>query len=139
MRNNLPEPRLASRHPIWKTRSEIPMPYRTDREWKNVWHKTNVQNMELIPDPTIKQAGFDLPRKAWARLNRIRTGHGNCVSCLFQWNMVDSAGCDCGEPNQTMNHIVNDCPNRRFIGGIEGLHRLDEGAVEWLTDLDLLI
>lgn len=136
---DLPDRRLNSRHPSWVTIDDITMPYQTDREWKNVWHQINVQNKELTADPTVKQAGLDIPRKAWSRLNRIRTGHGNCASCLFKWNLVDSASCDCGEPNQTMKHIANECPNRKFVGGMEGLHRLDEGAVEWLTDLDLMI
>lgn len=36
------------------------------------WHQPNVQNMEIVTDPTIEQAGIDLPRKAWVSLNRIR-------------------------------------------------------------------
>lgn len=56
---------------------------------------------------------------------------------LYLWNMKDSTCCDCGEIDQTMMHIVNDCPIRKFVGGIEGLNRLDEGAVEWLLNLDL--
>lgn len=135
--NNLPQRRLTSRKPSWSTYSNIPNPYRSDNEWKNLWHRACVRNSELVNDPTLKPAGFDIPRKAWVRLNRVRTGHGNCAHFLYLWNMKDSTCCDCGEMDQTMLHIVNDCPIRKFVGGIEGLNRLDEGAVEWLLNLDL--
>lgn len=68
------------------------------KEWKNIWDRANDQNNEI---------GFDITRKSWTRLNRIRTGHGNCAHSLFQWNMADSANCDCGALPQTMQHNVN--------------------------------
>lgn len=135
--NNLPVRRLLSRKPSWVTFDSIIHPFRPDREWKNIWHRANVRNNELVRDPTLKPAGFDIPRKAWVRLNRIRTGHGNCAHFLHLWNMTDSTCCDCGAMDQTMSHIVNDCPIRKYREGIEGLNRLDEGAIEWLLNLDL--
>lgn len=51
--------------------------------------------------------------------------------------MADSTSCDCGATDQTMLNIVNDFPIRKFRGGMEGLNRLDEGAIEWPVDLDL--
>ena len=114
-------------------------PYQPDFEWKNAWETANVRNSELVSDPALKIAGFDLPRKAWVRLNRIRTGHGNCLHFLYLWNMANSTNCDCGDADQTMAHIVNDCPIRKFIGGIEALNRLDDGAIDWLMNLDLNI
>lgn len=135
--NNLPENRLISRNPSWSTYNNITHPYRPDNEWKNLWHRASVRNSELVSDPTLRPAGFDIPRKAWVRLNRIRSGHGNCAHFLHLWNMATSTSCDCGAADQTMWHIVNECPIRKFSGGIVGLNRLDEGAVEWLVNLDL--
>lgn len=85
--DDLPERRLISRKPHWLTYDNIIHPYQPGDEWKNIWHRANVRNNELVSDPTLKQAGFDIPRKAWVRLNRIRTGHGN---------MADSTNCNCG-------------------------------------------
>ena len=98
-----------------------------------------MHNHELISDPTLKPTGFEIPRKTWVRLNRIRTGHGNCAHFLHLWNMSDSNNCDCGAVDQTMHHIANECPNRKFSGGIEGLNRLDEGAIDWLLNLDVCL
>lgn len=50
---------------------------------------------------------------------------------------TETTNCDCGSIDLTMLHIVNDCPIRKFSGDIEGLHRLDERAIEWLNNLDL--
>ena len=55
--------------------------------------------------------GFDLPRRLWCTLNRFRTGQGWCAASLTCWQQItDPTCCDCGAPQQTMMHIVEDCP-----------------------------
>lgn len=89
-------------------------------------------------DPTEKVSGYNLPRKLWSKLNRLRTGQGRCASCLFLWNFISSPACDCGEDQQTMIHISDHCPIRSFNGGITELNRLElESAFSWLENLDL--
>ena len=80
------------------------MPFRPGEERKAIWNNKNVRHSELINDPNVKPLGFDIPRKAWVRLNRIRTGHGNGVHFLFLWNLAESTQSDCGDPDQTMEH-----------------------------------
>jgi hypothetical protein len=36
-----------------------------------------------------------------------------------------------------MNHIVNDCPIRSFLGGLMALNDASPAAVEYLSNLDL--
>ena len=81
----------------------------TDK-WRERWLDASPCNYHLIDDPTACPQGFDLPRLAWVNLNRIRTGQGRCNACLFKWNLVRSAACDCGAVEQSMSHIVNSCP-----------------------------
>ena len=50
-----------------------------------------------------------LPRTAWVRLNRLRTGVGRFRSRLYKWGMASSAACECG-PKQTVDHVVLQCP-----------------------------
>lgn len=135
--NELPDQRLPSRKPPWITFNEILLPFQPDREWQNIWQRASVRYNELVIDPSIQPIGFNLPRKAWVRLNRIRTGHGNCAHCLHLWNLANSPICDCGASDQTMSHIVNECPIRKFSGGIMGLNELVNGALEWLNNVDL--
>ena len=40
--------------------------------------------------------GATLPRRAWVRLNRLRTGVGRFRSCLYKWSMASSAACESG-------------------------------------------
>jgi len=39
----------------------------------------------MIPCITEKSPGFDLPRKTWCTLNRIRTSYGISKDSLFKW------------------------------------------------------
>ena len=41
----------------------------------NLWIANNFANNELVSDLTEEPPGFDLPRKQWSVLNRIRTLH----------------------------------------------------------------
>ena len=45
--------------------------------------------------------------------------------------LAQSPSCDCGQ-RQTMNHIVDMCPFKKFEGGLNLLHEADEDAVIWL-------
>ena len=57
-------------------------------EWRNLWIDQSVFNHEFVIDPTKKLNGFDLHRKYWIALNRIRTCQGRCNYCLFKWNVL---------------------------------------------------
>ncbi|KAF0758368.1 Uncharacterized protein FWK35_00015383 [Aphis craccivora] len=91
-------------------------------EWHENWTLTDVKNSCLVSDPNKGVEGMDLLRDVWSVLNRIRTGHGRCSSMMSKWSLKDSSACDCGYNNQTVHHIVEECPKRRFNRGIEGIH-----------------
>jgi len=78
-------------------------------EWRNLWIDLSVFNHEFVIDPTKKLNGFDLPRKYWIALNRVRTCQSCCNYCLFKWNVGDSPFCDCGQVDQIIPHIPY-CP-----------------------------
>jgi len=72
----------------------------------------------LVTDSTIQQPGLDL-------LNCFQTGQGPCHANLHKWGLAQSPSCDCGQ-QQTMNHIVDTCPLRKFEGGLNLLHKADD-------------
>ena len=78
--------------------------------------------------------GVTLPRRAWVRLNRIRTGVGRFRSCLYKRGMVSSAACECGAEEQTVDHVVLQCPIYRPPHGLHGLTVLDDETTEWLLN-----
>lgn len=129
--------RLKSRFPLWKESFfDQTSTYDASADWKRQWNSSNVTNHSLVTDPTKKLAGFDLDRKTWKTINRIRTGHGRTGQMLSRWNNT-SPECDCGANSQTMEHIVNVCPLRCFSGGITELHELTSEAVDWLRNIDI--
>jgi len=67
-----------------------------------------------------------LPRTAWVRLNRF---------CLHEWGAAPSAACECGaDEEQTIDHIVLQCPIHRPPHGLHGLTVLDDETIEWLLN-----
>ena len=125
---NHPPARLASRSSIWS--SDV-TPVDINAQWREVWTSAPVVNQSLVPDPTIRQPGFDLPRHTWSMLNRFWTGRGTCRADLHQWGLSTSESCSCGQ-KQTMSHIVDSCPLSRFEGGLQQLHTADDRAFHWL-------
>jgi len=75
-----------------------------------------------------------LPREAWVRLNRLRTGVRRFRSCLHKWGMASSAACECGAEEQTVEHVVLQCPIHRSPHGLHGLTVLDDETIEWLLN-----
>ena len=78
--------------------------------------------------------GMTLSRRAWIQLHRLRTGVGCFRSCLYKWGMASSAACECGAEEQTVDHVVLECPIHRPPHGLHGLTVLDDETTEWLLD-----
>ena len=87
----------------------------------------------------ISVPGLDLPRKQWTTLNRLRTGVGRFSSSMLKWGLKDSSVCECGAPEQTVDHILDVCPQHRPPSGREGIVSLDEDTRAWLTSTGLEI
>ncbi|KAJ8396816.1 hypothetical protein AAFF_G00014150 [Aldrovandia affinis] len=79
--------------------------------------------------------GVDLPRLAWVRLNRLRTGVGRFCSSMHRWGLASCAACECGAEEQTADHVILDCPIYRAPNGIHGLSVLDDDTVTWLLEV----
>jgi len=76
-----------------------------------------------------------LPRRAWVRLNRLRTGVRRLYSCLYKWGMASSTACECGAEEQTVNNVVLQCPIHRPPHGLHGLTVLGDETIEWLFNI----
>jgi len=64
------------------------------------------------PRVGVHLPGMALPRITWIRL-RLRTDVGRFRSCLYKWSMTPSAACECGAEEQTVDHVVLQCPIQR--------------------------
>jgi len=93
-----------------------------------------VAKKALVSDPTVRQPGFELPRRTWSLLNRFRTNTGLRAANLQKWCLT-SDKCQCGE-RRTMIHIVESYPRTKFIDqGLILLHKADDNAVKWPEDV----
>ncbi|UYV71867.1 hypothetical protein LAZ67_9000803 [Cordylochernes scorpioides] len=127
-----PPTRLISRNPVWVADENVDL----KEEWRNRWSNLAIANKDLVEDPNTKPPGYNLPRRTWSTLNRIRTSTGRCNYLLNKWNMSPDQNCDCGQI-QTMHHILRDCPRRFFQGTLGDIHRCTEEALEWIRHLDI--
>jgi hypothetical protein len=56
---------------------------------------------------------------------------------LYEQKLSRTEVVDCGAEEQTMLHIVDDCPLRLFADGLTGLCSMSNETVEILSHLDL--
>ena len=50
------------------------------------------------------------------------------------YGMASSAACECGTEEQTVDHVVFQCPIHRPPHGLHGLTVLDDETTEWLLN-----
>lgn len=107
-------------------------------QWREAWSNEILFNKDFVSDPVQKLNGFDLERKHWVLLNRIRTGKGRCNACLFQWKIINFETCDCGSSSQTIPHLILFCPLRCFNGDYLELCTLNSTrSKEYLINFDV--
>ena len=76
-----------------------------------------------------------LPRAAWIKLNRLRTGVGRFHSSMHKWGLAPSPICECGASEQTADHVLTACPIHRAPHGARGLTVLDDETRCCLHDM----
>lgn len=112
--------------PIW-SETEIQCPsFNVCGKWREFWNESQTfSNKFLIENTHEKLAGRDLLRREYKILNRFRSGHG-CTGGIFE--IIDTV--------HSMNHILNDCPLRKFDGDIrtfwmKRVQKQSTGCVTW--------
>ena len=141
----VPPSRLKSRHPYNRTAQgmlgSIPedMSARTwlATAWRREWESAEPTSMHHhILDPGDGVEGEHLPRRQWTLLNRLRTGVGRFKTPMKKWGLADSAVCECGEPEQTAEHIITTCPLYRPPSEA-GLFQVGPETRAWLSNTEL--
>ena len=61
----------------------------------------------FVPGTGARPVGMDLPRAAWVKLNRLRTGVGQFHSSMNKWGLAPSPNCECGASEQTADHVLS--------------------------------
>ena len=108
-------------------------------EWKNYkWNAEYCENASrfraFVPRTGARPVGMGLPRAAWVKLNRLRTGVWRFHSSMHKWDLAPSPNCECGASEQTANHVITACPIHRAPHGARGLTVLDDETRCWLNN-----
>jgi hypothetical protein len=53
--------------------------------------------------------------------------------------ITPNPGCDCGAPNQNMDHIIRECLKRKFGGKLEDIFNATPEDIEWVKSLDIML
>ena len=109
-------------------------------EWTNYkWNAEYCENASrlraFVPETSARPVGMGLPRAAWVKLNRLRTGVGRFHPSMHKWGLGPSPNCECGASEQTADHVLTVCPIHRAPHGARGLTVLDDETRCWLNDI----
>ena len=105
-----------------------------DHQWNAECLDNTTRLRTLIPHIGTHPPGMTLPRRAWVRLNRLRTGVGRFRSCLYKWDMASFAPVSAGAEEQIVDDVFIRCPIHRPPHGLHGLTVLDDETISWLLN-----
>ena len=103
-----------------------------DYRWNMEWQNNTSRLHQFITDVSPSPPGMNFSRPAWVNLNRRRTGVGLFRSTMYKWGMASSAVCECGAEEQTVDHLIANCPIHGYANGAHGLAQANENLMTWL-------
>ena len=107
----------------------------TNHKWKTEYCENASRLRTFVPQTGARPVGMGLPRAAWVKLNRLRTGVGRFHSSMHKWVLAPSPNCECGASEQTADHVLIACPIHRTPHRARGLTVLDDKTRCWLNDI----
>ena len=111
----------------------------TNTKWDMEYSKSTSALHAFIPKVSTRPLGMSLPRAAWVKLNRLRSGVGRFCSSMYKWGLAPYSNCECGATEQTADHIISHCPTHRSPREMVGLSVLDDETRCWLKSLSVSI
>ena len=111
----------------------------TNHKWKTEYCENVSRLRGFVPETGARSVGMGLPRAAWVKLNRLRTGVGRFHSSMHKCCLTSSPNCECGASEQTANHVQTACSIHRAPHGARGLTVLDDETRCWLNDITVSI
>ena len=78
----------------------------TNHKWNAEYCKNVSRLCAFVPETGARPVGMGLPRAAWVKLNRLRTGVGQFHSSMHKWGLCPSPNCECGASEQTADHVL---------------------------------
>ena len=98
----------------------------TNYRWKAEYCDNSSRLRAFMPRTSARPVEVSLPRTAWVKLNRLRTGVGRFHASMHKWGLAPSPDCKCVAPEQTAGHLLTVCPIYTVPHGAQGLRILDD-------------
>ena len=106
----------------------------TNHKWKTEYCECASRLRAFVPRTGARPVGMGLPRVAWVKLNRLRTGVGRFHSSMHKWGLAPLPNCECGAFEQTVDYVLTACPIYWAPHGARGLTVLDDKTRCWLNN-----
>ena len=106
----------------------------TNHKWKTEYCANASRLRVVVPETGARSVWMGLPRAAWVKLNRLRTGVGRFHSSIHKCGLASLPNCECGASEQTVDHVLTMCPIHRAPHGARGLTVLDDETRCWLNN-----
>ena len=107
----------------------------TNYKWKTEYCENASRLRAFVPETGARPVGMGLPRAAWVKFNRLRTGVGRFHLSMHNWGPAPSPNCECGAYEQTADHVLTACPIHRAPHGARVLTVLDDETRCWLNNI----
>lgn len=126
--------RLKSRNPPALQAHQPHSNLNTNEAWVKEWSARCIPPELFELNPHSRRPGFKEKRPIWCMLNHLSTGVGHCNQLRKRWGWTENESCECGWPEQTVRHIVMECPLTKFAGQMEDLKNVTEEAIDYFTN-----
>ena len=98
----------------------------TNHKWKTEYCESASRLRAFVPGTGARLVGMVLPRAAWVKHNRLRTGVGRFQTPMAKLGLALSSNCECGTSEQTADHVLTTCPIHRAPHRARGLTVLED-------------
>ena len=105
-----------------------------NHKWKTDYCEGASRLRVFVPGTGARPVGMGLPRAAWVKLKRLRTGVRRFHSSMHKWGLAPSPNCECGASEQTADYVLTACPIHRAPHGARDLTVLDDETRCWLNN-----
>ena len=128
---------LKSRHPLVLATQQLISSSEDIRavHWADHgWKAKTVGQLSFIPGTSTHPPGWPSQEQRASGLTASRTGVGRFCSCLHKWGMASSSACECRAEEQTVDHVVLQCPTHWTPHGLHAARPDGSGRWDnWMT------
>ena len=107
----------------------------TNYKWKTEYCENASRLRAFVPETGARPVGMGLPRVAWVKLNRLRTGVERFHSSMLKWGSLLHQIASVAPLSKPQTMLLTPCPIQEHRHGARGLTVLDVQTRCWLNNI----